>query len=317
MTELVKAQSAAPAVPPDIPQGLVELWLASQIPSTRRVYEVALRDFAKSVSTDVDTAVQLLLASRGAGNALALAYRANLQERRRANATINVRLSALRSLAAHARRLDYIDWALEVQGVVQRTYRDTRGPGRKGFQAMIEAARKGPRAARDTAILWSLYGLALRRGEVAQLDLEDVDLGAGVVLVRGKGDGGQKMPLTMPAPLREALSAWLAVRGQQAGALFLNCDRARATPTRLSTEGICSVVRICGGAAALRVRPHGLRHAAITEALDLTRGDLRAVQKFSRHKDVRTISRYDDNRSDLGGQVAALVSSAAALETKE
>jgi hypothetical protein len=46
------------------------------------------------------------------------------------------------------------------------------------------------------------------------------------------------------------------------------------------------------------------RHAAITEALDFTGGNVRAVQKFSRHRDVRVIERYDDNRTDLAGQVA-------------
>ncbi|HEX9485609.1 MAG TPA: hypothetical protein VF976_00965 [Gemmatimonadales bacterium] len=51
------------------------------------------------------------------------------------------------------------------------------------------------------------------------------------------------------------------------------------------------------------VRPRGLRHAAITGALDLT-GDQRAVQRFSRHKDVRTLTIYDDNRQDLAGDVA-------------
>ena len=56
--------------------------------------------------------------------------------------------------------------------------------------------------------------------------------------------------------------------------------------------------------------PHGLRHAAITAALDLT-GDLQAVQRFSRHKDVRTLTVYDDNRQDLGGDVARRVAAQA------
>ncbi len=59
--------------------------------------------------------------------------------------------------------------------------------------------------------------------------------------------------------------------------------------------------------ADLAVRPHGLRHLAITAALDLTQGDVRAVQKFSRHRDVRVLSVYDDTRADLGGEVARLV----------
>ena len=58
------------------------------------------------------------------------------------------------------------------------------------------------------------------------------------------------------------------------------------------------------------VRPHGLRHAAITEALERTNGNLRLVQRFSRHRDVRVLEVYDDNRTDLGGEVARLVAAA-------
>jgi integrase/recombinase XerC len=57
----------------------------------------------------------------------------------------------------------------------------------------------------------------------------------------------------------------------------------------------------------MTARPHGLRHAGITEALDLTKGNIRAVQRFSRHRDLRILNLYDDNRIDLGGDVARLV----------
>jgi integrase/recombinase XerC len=53
-----------------------------------------------------------------------------------------------------------------------------------------------------------------------------------------------------------------------------------------------------------------LRHAAVTAALDLTGGDIRAVQGFSRHRDVRVIERYDDSRQDLAGDVARRVAPA-------
>ncbi len=46
-------------------------------------------------------------------------------------------------------------------------------------------------------------------------------------------------------------------------------------------------------------------------ALDLTGGNVRAVQRFSRHRDLRVLNLYDDNRQDLGGEVAALVAGAA------
>ncbi len=59
----------------------------------------------------------------------------------------------------------------------------------------------------------------------------------------------------------------------------------------------------------LKTWPHGLRHAAITEALDLTGGDVRKVQRFSRHRDLQTLTIYDDNRVDLAGEVSKLVAS--------
>ncbi len=48
-----------------------------------------------------------------------------------------------------------------------------------------------------------------------------------------------------------------------------------------------------------KTTPHGLRHAAITEALDATGGNVRAVQKFSRHRDLLVLNRYDNSRQDM------------------
>jgi integrase/recombinase XerC len=55
------------------------------------------------------------------------------------------------------------------------------------------------------------------------------------------------------------------------------------------------------------VRPHGLRHASITRALDLTNGDIRKVARFARHRDPKITLAYDDDRQDLAGSVARLV----------
>jgi hypothetical protein len=63
-------------------------------------------------------------------------------------------------------------------------------------------------------------------------------------------------------------------------------------------------VRQLGEGAGIRARPHGLRYAAITEALDLTGGDVRKVQRFSLHRNLNTLQRYDDNWQDLAGDVA-------------
>jgi integrase/recombinase XerC len=79
---------------------------------------------------------------------------------------------------------------------------------------------------------------------------------------------------------------------------------------RLTGAGVYDLVRRLGGEVGLEVRPHGLRHAGITTALDRTGGDLRAVQRFSPNRDVPTVGLYDDAREDVGGRVARLVASA-------
>jgi integrase/recombinase XerC len=68
-------------------------------------------------------------------------------------------------------------------------------------------------------------------------------------------------------------------------------------------------IRKLGEKVGIRARPHGLRHAAVTAALDAMKGDIRSVQKFSRHKDVRVLCVYDDQRKDVAGEVSRMISS--------
>lgn len=145
--------------------------------------------------------------------------------------------------------------------------------------------------------------MALRRAEVVELDAAHVDLTAGTVSILGKGRT-ERETLTLSAPTKAALSAWLEARGTEAGPLFTELAHNGAGG-RLSGGGLYRVVKALGLAAGLKVRPHGLRHASITAALENTRGDVRKVQRFSRHRDVRVLSTYDDNREDLAGQVGA------------
>jgi integrase/recombinase XerC len=289
---------------------LVAAFLAGRNSRTMRAYSQDLDDFRSFVGApDVATASAALLASgHGDANALGLAYKAHLTDRGLAAATINRRLAALRSLVKLARVLGMVAWTLEVQNAKAQPYRDTRGPGRPGFRAMLEKlGDDDPKTRRDRAILRLLYERGLRRGEVVALDLGDVDLVSATIAVLGKGRTA-KEALTIAPPTAAALAAWIEARGNAPGALFHPLDRAhRAGRTRLTGAGVYEVVRELGLAAGLRVRPHGLRHAGITEALERTRGDLRAVQRFSRHRDLRLLLVYDDNREDLGGQVARLV----------
>lgn len=278
-------------------------------------YERDLEDFRAFLNiADIEEAAKILLKDHGNANKLVFDYRASLIDRGLSPATINRRLSTLRSLVKLARTLGMVNFSLEIDNMKAQSYRDTRGPGLAGYRLLLDQAEKEqePKRARDVALLHLLFDLGLRRGEVIGLDLEDLDLSGGTLAILGKGRT-QKEALTIPTETKAALTVWLKVRGKIAGALFLSFYPGCKEKNRLSGDGLYKIIRGLGEMAGLRTRPHGLRHAAITQALDIMRGDLRAVARFSRHKKLETLSRYDDNRADLAGKVAQMVATSASF----
>ena len=291
---------------------LVEAFLAGRNPKTLRAYGGDLDDFARFVGTSTrQAAVNLLLgAGQGGANAAALAYRNDLLARELAPATVSRRLAALRSVVKLARTIGRVEWSLDVEAPKAEKYRDTRGPGSDGWWAMLAAAGRAgdaPKARRDRAILRLLHDRGLRRGEVVGLDLADLDLAGGTVEVMGKGRSQSERLTIGPATVR-ALADWIEARGSADGPLFVRLDPGKDLGGRLTGEAVRLIVAGVARKAGLdRVcKPHGLRHAAITEALDRGR-DVRDVAKFSRHKDVRTLLIYDDSRRDVGGDISTML----------
>lgn len=93
---------------------------------------------------------------------------------------------------------------------------------------------------RDYAILVVLVRLGLRAGEAAALELDDIDWRRGELVVRGKGDRREQLPL--PVDVGEALAAYLR-RGRprcQDRHLFL---RVKAPTAGLKGDGVAKVVR--------------------------------------------------------------------------
>jgi integrase/recombinase XerC len=291
--------------------------LAGRKAHTVRAYAGDLRDFAIHLGAASPAAGLELLVSlpHGRANAVALGYRADLIGRGLAASTVARRLAALRSAVRLAGQLGRVSWRLDVEPPKASAYRDTAGPGPDGWRRLLDSAKARAhdgtsKGLRDLALIRLLHDLALRRAEVLALDLADVDLAAArpvaSVIRKGKTD---PQALTLPRPVVAALTAWIRVRGESPGPLFVALDRARSGG-RLTGRGLAKVVAELGRAAGLSrpVRPHGLRHAGITAALDRTGGDVRAVARFSGHAKLDTLLIYDDNRRDLAGQVSGLVS---------
>jgi integrase/recombinase XerC len=285
---------------------LEQSFLPGVTANTRRAYARDLDDFAAWLCAPdaAAGASRLLTANAGGANDLVLRWKIALEASGAAPATVARKLAAVRSLVSAARLTGMVGWEIEVRSPRVRSYRDTAGPGVDGVRRLLAAARgNGPKARRDRAILHLLFDLALRRGEVVTLDMEHLDLEGGCIWIKGKGRA-EREKLTLPASTRHALEDWLTARGGAPGPLFLNVDRARKGSGRLTPQSVYRIVRSLGRKAGLAdVRPHGLRHAAITEALE--HHDLRTVARYSRHRNIQTLVIYDDNRQDLGGVVAA------------
>lgn len=293
-------------------QALLAAFMQGKSERTIKAYTQDLEQFAAFLGTPTvaAAAARLLALELGPANALTLEYRTWLTARGLSNATVNRRLAALRSAMKLGRTLGLTPHALEVGNLKATKYRDTRGPGVTGFERMLHATpRATPKGKRDRAIIWLLFGTALRRAEVAGLDLADLEWEAGLpasAWILGKGQD-EKERVTLPEPVGRALAGWVELRGREPGALFTSLDRARKGSGRISGEGIRVLVARLGKKAGLGVvRPHGLRHAGITAALDAG-VDVREVRKYSRHKRIETVLIYDDNRQDLGGKTASRV----------
>ena len=290
---------------------LYAAFLAGRSPHTLRAYGADLEAFAVYLGESSPGAAlsRLIGLPAGEGNGLLLAYRAHMIDAALTPATINRRLAAIRSALKLARTLGLTAWAPEIRGLKVEAYRDTTGPGLAGTRAMLAKARaQSPlKAARDAALVRLMFDLGLRRGEVTGLDLEDLDAKERRLWIRGKGRT-QKEARTLPEPTLAALADWIDLRARSVPfgepALFVGLA-GRVRGQRLTGRGLYHVIAELGAAVGLKTRPHGLRHASITAALDANNGDVRAVQLHARHADPQTTMRYDDNRQDLAGRVAA------------
>jgi len=144
---------------------------------------------------------------------------------------------------------------------------------------------------RDRALLDLLYGTGLRMSECVRLDLSDVDLSQGLVLVRdGKGRKDRLLPLSGRA--RAALELYLResrpelVKTSQEAALFLS-----KYGLRLGGLSVRVLVRRYGQAVGIKASTHVLRHSYATHLLQ-GGASIREIQVLLGHKDLATTALY-------------------------
>jgi integrase/recombinase XerC len=146
-------------------------------------------------------------------------------------------------------------------------------------------------ALRDVAVLETIYSCGLRVSELCGLCVDDIDWGAQIVRVRGKGKKERLVPIGRPA-LMAIQDYWNTFKQPPGGAspIFFAETKKRAPlrPVQLSRR-LKKYLAIAGLDPGLT--PHKLRHSYATHLLDAG-ADLRSVQELLGHAHLVTTQVY-------------------------
>lgn len=150
-----------------------------------------------------------------------------------------------------------------------------------------------PRGLRDAAVLEFFYATGVRVSELCGLRLRDVELGAGFVKVRGKGQKERLVPIGQAA--LERLGRYLSearpaiLKGRKSTALFVT---TWGGPFKRNAVGkLVDKYARAAGLGDKPVSPHKLRHAFATHLVE-GGADLRAVQMMLGHASLSTTQVY-------------------------
>ena len=151
------------------------------------------------------------------------------------------------------------------------------------------ATATDPAAARDLALLELTYSSGLRVSELIGLHRGDLDRGARLLRVRGKGRKERVTPVGERA--LGALDRYLSLERRSTGPRDEPLFRGRAGALSARTVQRMVRRRLSQVAGGLGVTPHALRHSFASHLLDAG-ADLRAIQELLGHASLASTQVY-------------------------
>lgn len=240
------------------------------------------------------------------------AIRAQLVDRY-AHSTANKLLAALRGVLLEAWRLGQMsaeDYhrASDLDGVRGSTLPAGRMLEVRELASLFAACSDGTAGgARDAALLAIEVGAGLRQSEAVALEVADYD-GASLKVRRGKGNKQRLVPIHNGT--KDAIDAWLRVRGPVAGPLLCPVNKSGVVDATkgMTTQAAFNALARRGEKAGLQhFSPHDLRRTCISRQIDAS-GDLPTVQALAGHANVSTTARYDRRGDEVKRRLVAMVS---------
>src|SRR5882757_2481021 len=257
------------------------------------------RNYAKALDN-----LFVLSAGRPLTRALFMEYRASMEAL--SPSTVNVRLSAVRKLIAEARRNGLIgveDAASlsEVPNIRQKGTRLgnwlTREQAKELLAVPDRATLKGNR---DYVILAMLVGCALRRQELAALDLETIQMREGRwVLADLEGRGGRVRTVAVPIWVKHGVNAWQAAAGIEDGKLLRSVTKGGKIKASMSGWAVWSVVEQCAREIGIeRFGAHDLRRTC-AKLCRKNGGNIEQIKFLLGHSSIQTTERYLGSEQEI------------------
>ncbi len=277
---------------------------------TVRAYDSDIAQFLAWVAAERGRKISLLQPSDLDASAVR-GWIGSLNRAGKARTSVARKLSAVRAFLQHLRYEDMLEDDPSSAVVAPRLDRTIPVHlSESEITALLDSIDTStPLGRRDRAMFELFYASGLRLSELVGVDLEDLDLGARVVRVLGKGGKERIVPFNQTTA--EAIRAWMkdragidaegeatrhderrakdrGRRARRAQALFLNARGGRITG-RSVDRLLRRYVTACS--TRLGISPHALRHSFATHLLQ--RGaDLRGIQELLGHARISTTERY-------------------------
>ena len=273
---------------------------------TRRAYRRAVSEFFQFVSMKHPAEV--------APNDVVL-WRDRLRSQKKSAATVAFKLSVVRSYFEYLKAAGAIPLNPASTKLVSPPELPSEPAGRalsaKEVRYLLSGPdREKPEGARDYALMLVMLRLSLRVSEVCSLRASSIKWSHGRWTLRCKVKGGREETCPLPKDVKEAIDHYLKLdrrrreishSGGEDAPLFqpLVNYRTLTFDKPLSTRMAQKIVKRWADYSRVGdLSPHDLRRTAITRALDsgLT---YRQVQMMSKHRDPKTVMRYDHGRENL------------------
>jgi integrase len=266
---------------------------AVQSPHSKRNYGKALDDLFQ------------FCASRSLSRSLLMEWRAGMESL--SPSTINVRLSAVRKMIGEARKNGMLGTEeaatlTDVPNISQKGTRLGNWLNREQAKELLAVPYRATlKGKRDYVILALLVGCALRRNELAELDVETIQQREGRwVLADLEGKGRRIRTVAIPIWVKHGINAWMTAAGIEDGRLLRSVSKSgKVNRDSLSDWAVWSVVEQSSKQIGIEhFGAHDLRRTC-AKLCRKNGGDLEQIKFLLGHSSIQTTERYLGSEQDI------------------